>query len=99
MTHSPDAIDYKSSKSSLYSGEIKIRKHLYMRVTGEYIEHMIEFYHMGANGKKRVLYLTKLTYMSQKLFNQILTAIEVEQNPSYIEKFPQIMAILGMIHI
>lgn len=73
-------------KTKLYSKEIKINDNIYMKVTDHHVCVTVDFYQKNNDHSNELLYLTKMTYMTQKLFNKLLIPEKVIHDEHYQDK-------------
>lgn len=94
-------LDDKNNR--LYGKEIHIKEDIYMQVTNKHKELVIEFYHKDEENNIKILYLTRMNYMTQKLFYMMLIPKKVKDDPKYQilnpKEFKDLMDILSMIKI
>ncbi len=99
--NSDDSILDKERNIKLYGKEIPIKEDIFMKVSDEHKELIVKFYHK--QDEKNVLYLTKMNYMTQKLFHNMLIPKKVIENPKYQllnpKEFKDLMDILSVIKI
>lgn len=89
--------------SGMYGRAIHIKDHLFMKANDRYEVDTVDFYTQDAEGNQNVIYITKTSYMTQKLFHRILIPIEMLNDPEYQNKnpnvFKEMIDLLQMIHI
>lgn len=102
-TNANNYIEDKEKKNKLYGKEIQINTDIYMQLNDKYGTLAIDFYQKIPDGEDELLYLTKLDYMTQKLFAMMLIPNKVIDNPKYQilnpKEFKDLMDILSMIKI
>ncbi len=102
-TNSIDYIEDKEKKHNLYGKEIQINNDVYMQLNDEYGVLAIEFYQKIPDGEDELLYLTKLDYMTQKLFTMMLIPNKVIEDPKYQilnpKEFKDLIEILSLIKV
>ncbi|MDF2700148.1 MAG: hypothetical protein K0Q49_1704 [Haloplasmataceae bacterium] len=71
-------------KIKLYGKEIKIKDDIYMKISESHVCLTVDFY-KKVNNEIILYYLTKMTYMTQKLFNKMLIPEKMTNDENYQE--------------
>ncbi|QVK17053.1 hypothetical protein KHQ81_09145 [Mycoplasmatota bacterium] len=100
-TNSDEAIIDPNKNIKLYGKEIHIKDQIYMQAIDEHKDLVIEFYKKEEDTEDNLLYLTKMNYMTQKLFNMMFIPKKVIDIPNYQimnpKEFKDLMDILSVI--
>jgi len=82
-TNSDIVIIDHDKNHKLYGKEIHIKDKIYMQISDNHQELVIEFYIKEENVEEELLYLTKMHYMTQKLFSMMLIPKKVLDDPKF----------------
>lgn len=72
----------KEKKYKMYGKAIHIMDNIYMQINDEHDSSVVEFYEKE-NDHKKLLYIMKMNYMTQKLFQHILIPKKVLSTPDF----------------